>query len=349
MVQKKRFGFTVIILAVVLVISMICSLRIGVIHIDFMEIIKLLLQGMIEPGALSAQDETRMAIIIDLRLPRTVMSALCGAGLALSGVIMQALVRNPLGDPYILGISSGAALGATASVLLGLFGAFHTYGIAMGAFVGAMATTFAVFSVALRAGCSQTMTHLILAGVAFNAICGAFTSLIVYMAKDIDGIRDVSFWLMGSMNKAGWNEIRLGIILFVIVFLYAASHFRTLNASLLGDEMALILGINLGKRRIIFLALVAVLVSSVVASVGIVGFIGLVVPHIVRLLTGNNHLKLIPYSALAGAILVIWCDILSRVILNNTELPIGILTAIVGGPFFLYIMNEKKTKFGDNT
>lgn len=349
--MKTKFLITLLLLILVLLVSFIYSLSIGVVNISYADIIRILYYNIVGATSQSAKallESVNAAVIFDLRLPRIIMAIFSGGALALGGVVMQALIRNPLADPYILGISSGAAMGATASIILGMFSYFGIYGVSFGAFCGAFVVTFTVFAITYTTGAGRNNTKLILAGTALNAICGACTSLLVYMAKDVEGIRDAAFWIMGSMGKVTWSYLPYVAIVFFILAVYFLYNFRVLNASLLGEDMALILGVSLEKCRVFFLIAVAILVSMIVAATGIIGFVGLVIPHIVRLICGNNHLKLLPYSMLSGAIYLLWCDVLARSLLGKAELPIGILTAFIGGPFFLYLMCSKKYGFGDN-
>lgn len=349
--KKRQFFLTLFVLILVLFCSFIYSLSIGVVNISYAEIIRILYYNIIDaesPNGQNLLQSVAASVIFDLRLPRIIMAVLSGGALALGGVVMQALIRNPLADPYILGVSSGAAMGATASIILGMFSWFGLYGVSLGAFCGAILVTFTVFAITYTTGAGRNNTKLILAGTALNAICSASTSLLVYLAKDIDGIRDATFWIMGSMGKVTWSYLPFAAVVFCFLAVYFLYNFRILNTSLLGEDMALILGVSLERRRFLFLTAVAILVSMIVAATGIIGFVGLVIPHVVRIFCGNNHLKLLPYSMLGGAIYMLWCDVLARTVLVRTELPIGILTAFIGGPFFLYLMCSKKYGFGDN-
>lgn len=352
MKQELNKLFSIIIaLSIVLFLSVVQSLKFGIVDISFNEILQLLggVVGLCNSHeALALLNSSKADIIFDLRMPRIIMAIIAGGSLSLSGVVMQAILRNPLADSYILGISSGAALGATSAIVLGAFSIFGSYGVAGGAFLGALGITCVVFAITFSKGTSGNTTKLILAGTALNAICGSCTSIIVYTAKDIEGIRDAAFWIMGSMAKVNWNALPFALILFICSALFFIYQYRTLNASLMGDEMAVILGVRLEQKRKIYLIIIALLVSVVVACVGIIGFVGLIIPHIVRIVLGNNHLKLLPVTILLGAIYMIWCDVLARSILPTTEIPIGILTSLLGGPFFLYLMMHKKYGFGDN-
>lgn len=347
---RMKFFLVLISLGLFLTVSFIYSLSIGAMKIDYTEILRILYYSINNDNGAAAKvlETPAAAVLLDLRLPRLIMAVLAGGSLALGGVVMQALIRNPLADPYILGVSSGAALGATASIILGCFSVFGVYGVSVGAFLGALAVTFTVFAITYTTGSGCNNTKLILTGTALNAVCGASTSLLVYLAQDMDGIRDATFWIMGSLGKAGWEYLPLAACLFSILTLFFLYNFRVLNASLLGEEMALILGIPLRRRRLLFLVAVALLVALIVAATGIIGFVGLVIPHIIRIFCGNDHLCLLPYSILGGASYMLWCDVLARTLLLKSELPIGILTAFLGAPLFLYLMCSKKYGFGDS-
>lgn len=345
-----KFTSIMLFLIMLLVFSFVQSVRIGVLDIPASDIGKMFYYSLFNiqtKEATALLDSVSFDIVFDLRLPRAIMSAICGASLSLGGVVMQALVRNPLADPYVLGVSSGAALGATAAIILGVFSFLGIYGLSVGAFFGGLVTVFAVFSISFTGVGRASTTKLILAGMAINAICIACTNLIVYLAKDVDGIRNAAFWVMGSMAAASWDHLPLPFIAFVFSAFYFIMQYRVLNASLMGEEMAFIMGINLPAKRKKFLILVSLFISIIVSLTGVIGFVGLVIPHITRIMFGTNHIKVIPFSLLLGAIYMIWCDILARIILGNSELPIGIVTALIGGPFFLYLMMTRKYGFGD--
>ena len=343
-----KLGLCLTVLTAFLVFSMIYSLSVGVVDITWKDILHIAYGYFTgEAASLPAKDIMAADILMDLRLPRIVMAVIAGGSLALGGVVMQAVIRNPLADPYILGVSSGAALGATASIILGSFSMFGVYGVSFGAFIGALAVTFTVFALTFSLGGNQSITKLILAGTALNAICGSCTSMIVYLAKDVEGIRDASFWIMGSMGRATWDMLPVSFVLFCACAFFFATQFRSLNASLLGDEAAVTLGIDVAGKRKLYLVLVSLMVSSVVSAAGVIGFVGLVIPHIVRLLWGSDHVRLLPLSVLLGAIYLIWCDVFARTVLLNAEIPIGIVTSMIGGPFFLYLMMFRKYGYGE--
>ena len=258
-----------------------------------------------------------------LRLPRLLLAAIIGAGLATCGVIMQAIVKNPLADPYILGISAG--------------------GIA--AFLGAFAISLAVLFIANIGGRANAM-KLLLGGMALSAVCSAFSSFIVYFANDKEGIQTITYWMMGSLAGAKWEHIALLGVISLLAVLFFWSQSRILNLMLLGDASAITLGTDLHAYRQGYLIVSALVVGFAVFAAGMIGFVGLVVPHVVRMLVGTDHRRLIPVSALVGAIFLVVADGLCRVLIPHTELPIGILIALVGAPAFIYLMVKRTYGFG---
>lgn len=347
--EMLSLAVSIAMLLIILFCSVVYALSVVAVDISWHDIAVFFYYKILGYGAqgLDTADAVNYDIIFSLRMPRVLMAIICGGGLALGGTVTQAIVRNPLAEPYILGISSGAALGATVSIILGVFHVLGIYGTAFGAFAGSLLITFSVFAITYKVNSRGNTTRLVLTGTALNAICGAAMSLIIYMSKDVEGLRDVTFWLMGSMARVSWEVIPINIGIFLLCCGYFLYQFRNLNASLLGDELAVIMGIRLSDKRGLYLFLIALLVSTIVASVGVVGFVGLVIPHVVRLIYGNDHVKLLPIAILLGSVYMVWCDILARVLVTNTEIPIGILTAFIGGPFFLYLLMNKKYGYGD--
>lgn len=285
-------------------------------------------------------------IIFNIRLPRILMAAVIGAGLAVSGTVMQAIVRNPLADPYILGISSGASVGAAAAILFGAFSFFGPYGISAGAFLGALAASVFVFVIAFSGKGTGSTIKLLLAGMAVSAIGSSFTSFMVYTANDAEGIRDVSFWTMGSLTSATWDMLPIPICVIFLICGFFLTQFRALDVMLLGAETATTLGVNILQLRKVYMVLTACMTGVMVATVGTIGFVGLIIPHVVRMFTGSDHQYLTPAAALGGSIFLIWCDVFARTFLTNVELPIGVVTGMIGGPFFIYLMLTKCYGFG---
>jgi iron complex transport system permease protein len=298
--------------------------------------------------SLSWTFETRQAMVLwGIRLPRVVLGVLVGAGLSVSGAAMQGLFRNPLADPALVGISSGAALGAVVTIVLGtalpdgwaeMAGPFL---LPLAAFAGGALATLLVYRLATSGGRTSVATML-LAGVAINAVAGAGTGLMTFLADD-DQLRDLMFWTLGSLGGATWTRLAVVAPLILIGVAVTLPLARPLNALLLGEAEAGHLGIDTQrvKRRVITLA--ALVVGAATAVSGIIGFIGLVVPHLLRLALGPDHRLLLPGSALLGA------DLLARTVVAPAELPIGIVTALVGGPFFLWLLlrdRQRNTHFG---
>lgn len=280
-----------------------------------------------------------------IRLPRLVLAAAVGMSLSISGVVMQAIVKNPLADPYILGISSGASLGATVAVMLGVGVTLGSNYVGILAFIGAFGVSMGVVALANVGGRANSV-KLLLAGCALSAVCGAFSSFIIYVAHDDHSTAKIVNWTMGSMAAADWENNAAILTVGLAGTLFFLTQHRTLNLMLLGDESAITLGTDLHRWRIGYLIVSSLMVGFAVYNAGVIGFVGLVVPHGARILFGTDHKKLIPISALAGAIFLVWADVLCRTILPGNEMPIGILTSILGAPVFIYLMARKKYGFG---
>lgn len=270
-------------------------------------------------------------------MPRVLLGAFAGMALAMVGVIMQATIQNPLGDPYILGLSSGASLGATFSILIGFSGVLSSFGAPLGAFLGALMASIFVYFLA-RIGGRITPFKMILAGMVISSICSSLTSLIIFLSKDNEGIRTVNFWMMGSLAGAEWSNIVLPIAISVIPLIYFFTQYRNLNLMVLGDETSITLGLNIEKHRKIYMILSSLITGVIVSVCGTIGFVGIMIPHIVRLIFGTDHKTLLPFSALVGAIFLIWADVIARCAITNMELPIGIITSVIGAPFLLWLM-----------
>ena len=276
------------------------------------------------------------AIILSLRLPRLLLAVVVGSALAAGGTTMQGLFRNPLADPGLIGVSAGAALGAVGAIVLGSQ-AGSWYG-ALSAFAGGLIATSVVFSLGKR---RPGVAYLLLAGVAINAIAMAGVGLLTYLANE-NQLRDLTFWSLGSLGGASWS--RLGIVApwIVLPLLFLPRAARALNALLLGDGEAALLGFRPERLQPFLIAMVALSVGASVAFTGVVGFVGLVVPHLLRMSFGPDHRFLLPASALGGAILLVAADALARTVVAPGELPIGVLTALVGGPFFLWLLLSRR-------
>lgn len=274
------------------------------------------------------------AVIWDYRLSRSLVAAFCGAGLALSGAILQSLLRNPLAEPYVLGISAGASTGAVAIVILGL--GSGTVSLSAGAFAGAFAAFFfvALLSNGTRGGADRT----ILAGVAASQLFNAATSYIVTTSGNAQQARDVMFWLLGSFGGVRWPEFMLVSVVVGVCLVICLAYARVLDAFAFGDEAAASLGVNVAWARIVLFALTAMMTATIVSMVGTIGFVGLVVPHAARFVVGPLHIRLLPACAVVGAVFMVLADIASRALIPQQVLPIGVVTALVGVPFFAVIL-----------
>lgn len=280
----------------------------------------------------------RQSLIWDLRVPRVMMAALVGAALAVGGAVLQAITRNILADPYLLGVSSGASVGAVVVVVVGV-GA-QTVGVAGGAFIGSLGSLLLLLGLLHRSGLDSA--RLVLTGVVVAQLCTALMSLILVSGGDGESTRAILFWLLGSMSSARWGGVGILFAAATIAFLVIVILARSLDSLSFGADTAESVGVNVRSTRWIALMTVTVLTAVAVASVGAIGFVGLIVPHAVRFLVGPLHSALLPTAALAGAIFLVWTDTLARVAFAPQEIPVGVFTALIGVPIFLAIMQRRE-------
>lgn len=288
-------------------------------------------------------------IVEQIRLPRVLLAAIVGAALAVSGVVMQGLFRNPLADPSLIGVSSGASAGASFVIVVGagLIGSHELIGVsavAIGAFGGAVLASTVVYRLAASES-GTSVAIMLLAGIAISALAGALNSFFSFIA-DNHMLRQISLWQMGSLGGATWSRVWLALVVLGGLLFCFPRYSRSLNALLLGESEARHLGIDVDKIKVQVIVLVALVVGICVALTGTIAFVGLVTPHIVRLLIGPDHRGLIPCSALAGATLLMSADACSRYILAPGELPIGVVTALLGAPFFLSLLRQQRSRGG---
>ena len=280
------------------------------------------------------------AVVLDLRLPRVLLAALVGASLALAGVLYQALFRNPLADPYVLGVSSGAGLGATlALTVFGTSFAARALGVPVGAFLGAVLTMLLVVRLASRRG-RVDATSLLLAGIAISYTLSALTSFVLVFERQT--MTSVVFWMMGGLGNRTWGHVWLLTAMFAVGALVPLLYHRELDLMLLGDERAGQLGVRVERFKLLALAAASLVVAGAVSVSGLIGFVGLMVPHMMRLVVGPRHRLLLPASVLAGAVTLVMADLLARVVLAPVEIPVGIVTALAGGPFFIWLLVRKE-------
>ena len=296
----------------------------------------------------TAVDSGHAVIVWELRLPRAVLAAVVGAGLALAGALMQALVRNALAEPYLLGVSAGAAVGATAVLTMGVLSAFGVWALSAGALVGAMAATLTVYLVA-RAQGGLTALRLILSGVVLSSAYMAVSSLLVFAAGDPHAAESVMFWMLGSVAGATWAKVPLAGAVVLTTLIAALSIHSWLDAYAAGTDTAAALGVPVRALRTGLFAMQGLLVGVLVAVAGGIGFIGLIVPHAARLIVGATHRAMLPVTAGAGALFLVWVDVISRESAAPREMPLGIVTGLIGAPLFLLLMGRRDYEFGNRS
>lgn len=346
--KNYKLNIICLLLFLLLLLTMSWGLSIGSVKLPLNQIYTVIIKQLSSNTSLDAVGKGPVHDIIWLlRLPRLLLAACVGSGLAVCGVIMQAIVKNPLADPYILGISSGASLGATAAILLGIGTSLGTNFVGISAFIGALIISLSVLFISNLGGRSSSI-KLLLAGMALSAVCSAFTSFIIYFANNKEGIQTITYWMMGSLAGANWGNLVIIVPLLLITIIFFWSQSRILNLMLLGDESAITLGTDLHVYRQGYLLISSLMVGFVVYAAGMIGFVGLIIPHIVRMFAGTDHKRLIPIAALLGAIFLIIADGLCRTIIPRTELPIGILVSLIGAPCFVYLMIKRTYGFGGN-
>ncbi len=291
---------------------------------------------------------TRMEQIVlwDIRMPRTILGVLVGAALAVSGTILQGLFRNPLADPGIIGVTAGASVGAIGAIVLGaslpLFiqASVGPYLIPVAAFLGSWATVVLLYAIATQRGRTSVAT-LLLAGIAMAALAGAASGILIYVSDD-QQLRDLNFWLLGALGGATWEKVGFAAPLILLALFCASFLGRALNGFALGEATALHLGIPVQRAKNVAILCVAAAVGTAVAFSGSIGFVGIVVPHLLRLATGPDHEPLLINSALLGGALLVWADVAARLVVAPAELPIGIVTALIGAPVFLWILLRRR-------
>ncbi|MFD3443299.1 FecCD family ABC transporter permease [Microbacteriaceae bacterium 4G12] len=278
------------------------------------------------------------AIVWQERLPRALVAAACGTGLGICGVILQSLLRNPLADPFVLGVSSGASTGAVLVGVLGVGGG--AIGLSGGAFVGAL-LAFGFVLLLTRYSASGT-AGVILAGVASTQLFSALTSLVVFAFADSDETRGVMFWLLGSLEGMRWDDVGLSVSVVAVGVLVCLTAARSLDAFAFGEDVAASLGVNVARTRLFLLVVTALLTATLVSIAGAIGFVGLVLPHAARLLLGQRHSRVIPATVVLGAVFMVWVDAGSRVVFAPTPLPVGVGTALVGVPVFMLLLLRRR-------
>lgn len=336
-----------VILLVILFLSIGFAVTIGSVDISIKEVYQVILYKLLNIGDSSIGTGAVADVVWLIRMPRIVLAIAVGVGLSVVGIVMQAIVKNPLADPYILGVSSGASLGATLAVVLGIGSSFGSNSLGIMGFIGAFGVSILVLIISNIGGRSNSI-KLLLAGMALSSVCSSFSSFLVYISDDSQKLKTITFWLMGSLAGAKWNEIIIILPVIILGTIFFITQYRTLNLMLLGDEVSITLGTDLHKFRIIYLLITSLMIGLLVYVSGMIGFIGLIIPHIVRIIFGTDHKRIIPIAALLGAIILIWADVISRILIKGTEIPIGIVISIIGAPLFVWLMIKKNYGFGGN-
>lgn len=337
----RAFSFVLICISVglLLLLSVVLAIHVGAVDITPRWVFQILVNHMtgqevftpIWPGYADG-------IVWGMRLPKVLVAACVGAGLSIVGIMMQAMTKNAMADPYLLGISSGASAGAAAAILLGIL---H---VGTGAFIGAILSSALVFLLSGASGRVST-TKLILSGVAVSSLFSAVTNLLIFLQSNEKKLSAVLFWMTGSFAGVEWADVLPVAVSFLICVTVLLLIHRALDAILLGEEMALTVGVDVPKLKILMIILGALVTGIMVSVSGTIGFVGLIVPHITRTLVGSVHRRLIPFAALLGSVFMIWADTLARVVAAPSELPIGVVTAFIGAPFFLLLLYKSRYSF----
>ena len=348
---KRRFWYiSIAILSFTLFFASIISLCIGPTPISFNIALKSVLKQVpLLNSMLSAQGffsdlpSQEEVIVVSIRLPRILTCMFAGAALGLAGAILQGIFKNPMADPYVIGVSSGAALGATIAFATGLgFTIFGAAAVSALAFIASLLTTLLVYSVA-KVGPRVPVMTLLLSGIAVSIFLSAFTTLLITFAGKI--LHGIYFWLLGSFAFAKWADFYIVAPLTAIGFFAAFLYSRDLNIMSLGEETAQTLGVETESVKKVLIAVSSLVTAAAVCVSGIIAFVGLIIPHVMRILVGPDHRVLLPASLLGGALFLLFCDNLARAILPPLELPIGVITAMFGGPFFIYLLRKKKGEY----
>ena len=326
----------VFILCLILCISLVTALQFGSKFVPLNQIISALM-SMIDVNTKASMTDT---IITDIRLPRLIYSVLTGIGLSLVGLLMQTVTRNALADPYVLGVSSGASTGAVFAIIMGGLPFLGQYNTPIFAALGA---ALSIILVLLCVGKSNSPVKLILIGMGMTGVFSALTMMIIYGAKHEAQVRSAMFWLLGSFAGIQWSDLPLTAIIITLFMLYIYTFNQDLDVLLLGNHEAAQMGLSVKQLQLSIVIISSIVIATLVSKVGVVGFIGLIIPHLARIIGGPKHKHTLLFSALIGSIVMIWSDVLSRALYSPEEIPIGVLTSLLGAPLFIWIiMNRYK-------
>lgn len=290
-------------------------------------------------------DPTVFTIVWNIRAPRVILAAVVGAGLSVSGTVVQALVRNPLADPYLLGVSAGASVGATAVITLGALSFTGTWALSAGAMAGAVAAAVAVFGIAIAQG-GLTPLRLILTGTVMASAFSAIASYLVFKSDEPQVAQGVLFWLLGSLSRATWGHLLIPIVAVALAFVVVWAVTGWMDGLTSGADTARSLGVPVQRLRVMLFVVQALLVGVMVAAAGGIGFIGLVVPHVARMLVGPLHRRMLPVAMFLGALFLVWVDVVARILAPPQEVPISVVTGTLGAPIFLLLLGRRRYRFG---
>ncbi|GAA2775620.1 iron ABC transporter permease [Saccharopolyspora taberi] len=341
---RARTATVVLVLSGFLVLSILAGIALGPTVVPLGDVARFLWAAL-TGGTISADDVTGYSVVWNVRTPRVLLAVVVGAGLSVVGVAIQALVRNALADPFVLGISSGASVGATAVVVFGVFAGLGVFALSAAAFLGALGATVLVYAAA-SSRLGLTPLRLVLTGVALAYGFQAVMSVLVFMSPNGEAARTVLFWLLGSLGAAGWHSLPAASVVVVVAIAVLLRLSRPLDVLSMGDESAASLGVDAAALRRGLFVLTAAVTGLLVAVSGAIGFVGLVLPHVVRILVGSGHRRVLMVAPLAGACFLLWADLLSRTLFAPEELPVGVLTALVGVPVFIALMRRRGYLFG---
>jgi len=344
--RVSRWKLIVIILTVALMLSIVLSLNVGFAQISFSTVLKILakrtpfLGNLVDSSNVLPVEET---IIIQIRMPRILASALVGSALAAAGVVYQGIFKNPMADPYVLGVSAGAAVGASLAIVLGMgFALFGMSAVPISAFAGSLIAVFVVYNIS-RVGPRAPVTTLLLSGMAVSIFLSAIIAVLQVIAGE--RLHAIVFWLMGGFSYVEWKDVWATLPLICLgtgaTYVYA----RDLNILALGEDTAQHLGVDVERVKRLLLVFGSLVTAAAVSISGLIAFIGLVIPHLTRIMIGPDHRVLLPTSIIVGALFLVICDAVARVIVSPIELPVGVITALSGGPFFIYLLRKKKESY----
>ncbi|NLN48841.1 MAG: iron ABC transporter permease [Clostridiales bacterium] len=336
MVKKKRLSKDILCLLsiiIFLLLSFLAALSMGAVRIPIKEAIRIIFMG---------EESNNRVILIGIRFPRVLIAAIIGAGLSVVGAVMQGIFKNPLVDSYTLGMSAGASLGAVISIVAGInirMLGYSTTGIF--AFIGAVTTLFFVYTLS-KTKSRISINSLLLSGVTVSYFLASIISFLMMLNRN--QIEHIIFWTMGSIASSTWDKLIVSSLFIIPGIIFLSLFSRELNIMLLGEESAHYLGINIERLKIMLLVICSVVVGAAVSTGGTIGFLGLIVPHIVRIIWGSDHKKLIPYSALLGSGILMLSDMAGRILIQPKEIPVGVMTSVLGGPFFIMLLRRQKQK-----